>query len=141
MLARGDEMLLALFADFWTLPWPQAAPVTPQPKSPTDAGSGHLQDIPQEEIWPDRAPDDYWEAREAFLMRHMPLVPAPYVAEEPKAAKVVEKHNRVLELAARVVVSKAHLINVGKVLRDLEQQLQHMEMNAEDEAIEILLLM
>ncbi|MHB8272284.1 hypothetical protein [Bradyrhizobium sp.] len=135
-------MLLALFADFWTLPWPNGNPIPPVViPSPTNAGSGKLRDYPQEEAWPDRRREDYWEEREKFLLRHMPVVPAPYIAEKPEVRKVVEKHNHALELAARVHLTGARLVNVGKMLSDLVRQVEQFEQDAEDESIAILLLM
>jgi hypothetical protein len=138
-------MLLALFADFWTLPWPSGNP-SPLPDGGSHgAGHGNLDQYPQVEAVPDgsyfRARDDYWEEREKFLLRHMPVVPAPYIAEKPEVRKVVEKHNHALELAARVHLTGARLINVGKMLNDLVRQVEQFEQDAEDESIAILLLM
>jgi len=137
-------MLLALWADFWPAnygPWPTGTPAPVANPSPTNAGSGQKKEYPQYEAWPDRAGQDYWDAREQFLMRHLPVTPAPYVAEEPKVRKVVEKHNRTLELVARTHLTGARMINIEKMLNDLVQQVEKFEQDAEDDAIAILLLM
>jgi hypothetical protein len=135
-------MLLALFSDFWTLPWPGGATPSPTPvPSPTNAGSGKMRDYPQVEAWPDRARDDYWDAREAFLIRNR-SVEVPEVARHiPEVVKKVDKHNRILELAARFHVTGARLINLDSMLNDIRNAVAKMEQDAEDEAIEILLLM
>lgn len=133
-------MLLALWADFWPAnygPWPQGTPAPVANPSPTNAGSGQMRDYPQYQ----RANDDYWDEREKFLMRHLPVTAAPYVAEEPQVKKAVEKHNRTLELVSRAHLTGARMLNIEKMLNDLVQQVEKFEQDAEDDAIAILLLM
>ena len=137
-------MLLALWADFWPAnygPWPQVIPPAPPVASPTNAGSGQMRDYPQEEAWPDRAQDEFWDEREKFLMRHMPITPAPYVAEIPQVKKAVEKHNRAVDLIAVLEIPLIRLPMLEAMLNRLTQQVDAMEQAAEDEAIEILLLL
>src|ERR1700679_2279701 len=137
-------MLLALWADFWPAnygPWPAGNPPPVVNPSPTNAGSGKMREYPQVQQWPDRANDDYWDAREKFLMRHMPITPAPYVAEIPSVRKAVEKHNRAVDLIAVLEIPLIRLPMLEAMLNRLTQQVDAMEQAAEDEAIEILLLL
>lgn len=142
-------MLLSLWFDFWPAnygPWPTGSGPLPDGGAKGGKGSGRFNGIPQVPAIPDgayfRASEEYWEEREKFLLRHQPIVSIPSAYETPKVQKIVERHNRALEIVARVHVSGARLINLEKMLRDLESQFAATmkEQADEDELIEILLL-
>ncbi len=133
-------MLLALFSDFWTVPWPVPTPAPTPTPSPTNAGSGQMREYPQEKAWPDRARDDYWEAREQFLARHMPVVPTPEVEKVPEVVHAVARHNDLREQVRIRQIEDIELPAIGKMMDELAALVAKFEQDAEDEAIEILLL-
>lgn len=134
-------MLLALWFDFPPASWTGAGPTpTPTPAELPDGGA-RGRDAIQKFARYERATEDYWEERERFLSRHKPIVEV-FPSEEPNIRKVVDRHNRALEIASRVQLTNARLLDVGKMLRDLESQFvaQMQEQRDEDELLEIILL-
>lgn len=126
-------MLLALWFDFWNpASWTPSTSTSTTAVAvvSTGAGSGYSYEP---------APPGYWDEREKFLRNHLPIRKES-VAETPTIKRIVERHDRTLDIATRLHVTGARLVNIGKMLSDLESQFAAAQQRDEDELIEILLL-
>lgn len=128
-------MLLALWFDFWNpADWTPSTSISTPPVVVvgTGAGSGYSYEP---------APPGYWDEREKFLRNHLPIRKES-VDETPKIKRIVERHDRTLDIATRLHVTGARLVNIGKMLSDLESQFAAALLQRdEDELLEIILLL
>ncbi len=136
-------MLLALWFDFWNpVSW---TPAPPPPQLPDGGakGAGHgkkdTDDYAQYPAIPDRASQDYWDERERFLRLHLPIPEERAVADHPEGKKLVQRYNRIAEIAHKVP-NLAHLREADKILKGLTLQINKLEAESDEDALLALLL-
>ncbi len=133
-------MLLALFSDFWTLPWPTGAPPPVIVQQDMGSGGGKDKYFPQ---YPERLDDEYWEAREAFLRRHLPKPESEEKSEEqtaPEIEPVIARRRVIIDDVLQARVTPNQMVNLDREMRELQMKLLQREDELEDEALELLLL-
>lgn len=127
-------MLLALWFDFWTpASWvPGSTSVAPVVVISQGAGSGRYE----------RAKGDFWEERERMMARyaHMDVREIPVNQHnEPKAAKIISKVNRVVDMIHKMP-DMARLVRLQNILDDLAGQLDKLVLDSDEDALLALLL-
>lgn len=130
-------MLLALWSDFWnTSAWVpstssgSAVIVVIQPNS--IGGTKEDYDV--------RAPEEYWDAREAYLRSKLPIAASASSVASPKVAKLVSRHRRVIAAAPKHPDTQ-QMVRMTKTLNELKQRVKKAEEEQDDDDVLSLLLM
>lgn len=131
-------MLLSLWFDFWNeADWTGAvSPSTTAVVALSDPGAGHGY---EQANW------EYWEAREAHLMRYRAL-PDPPPETPQEIVKLVKQHNEVRQQIATPwptfpqIPNVSNILALGKTLDALALQIKETEAQFEEEAILVLLI-
>lgn len=114
-------MLLALWFDFWsTASWTPTPPPTPTVVVQPGAGGGHRQD------W------EYWDAREQFLKRHLPVRARADAPDEVKA--VVSERNKIIRRVERLKVPNlALVVSMQEKIDRLSTQIDNLDLSSADD--------
>jgi hypothetical protein len=126
-------MLLALWFDFWnTADWvtgPTPPPVVIPPRS---AGGGHRHESGAD--W------EYWDAREQFLKRHLPVrarADAPEVIKE-----VIAERNKVIRRVERIKTPNlALVVAMSDKINQLALQIDNLDLSSADDEDAILAIL
>lgn len=123
-------MLLALWFDFWNpadwVPGPTPPPVVIPTQS---AGGGH-----------DHADFEYWDAREQFLKRHLPVRAREDAPEE--ARELVAEHNKIVGSVRRQLVpDMARIVAMSEQINQISTQIDNLDLESADDEDAILAIL
>jgi hypothetical protein len=122
-------MLLALWFDFWnTADWVTGPTPPPVVIPPQSAGGGHQHD------W------EYWDAREQFLKRHLPVRARADAPDEIKA--VVSERNKIIRRVERMKVPNlALVVSMQEKIDRLSTQIDNLDLSSADDEDAILAIL
>lgn len=132
-------MLLALWFDFWDpAAWTGGASISVSVAPVVIVNS--IGGTKQGAEYYDRAPEEYWAARESFLRSKLPVVASAAVRDTPEVAKLVSRHRRVIAAAPKYPDTQ-QMVRMTKTLNELAAKIKKIELDQDDEDVIALLLM